>query len=71
MRKLSSFYPAHRLSLEGNRVEFCIPDSALGTLICRQRLVWGKVNGVIQPCILHPGIKYPDFQPVKAEKVYG
>ncbi|MBR1982686.1 MAG: hypothetical protein IKA23_08050 [Akkermansia sp.] len=70
MSKSSIFFPAHQLSLVGNRDEFSIPDSPLGNLICQQRLVWGKVNGEIQPCILHPGIKYPDFQPAKAKEVY-
>ncbi len=66
----SSFYPAHRLSIAGNRDEFGIPTSDLGEAICSFRLVWGQVNGEIQPCILHSGVTYPGFQPVSAKEVY-
>ena len=70
MNMSSLFFPKHQLSIAGNRDEFSIPHSDLGDAICSFHLVWGKVNGQIQPCILHPGLSYPGFQPVTAKEVY-
>ena len=70
MKPTSIYFPAMQLSIAGNRDEFCIPASPLGDAICSCHLVWGKVNGEIQPCILHPGVHYPDFQPASAKEVY-
>lgn len=70
MKTTSKYFPAKQLSIAGNRDEFHIPTSELGDTVCRFHLVWGKVNGEIQPCILHPGVKYPNFKPVKAKEVY-
>lgn len=63
-------YPAHQLSIMGNMEEFCMPDTTLGKAVCCFHLVWGRVNGVIQPCILHPAVRYPGFQPITADEVY-
>ena len=70
MSKSSIFFPKHQLSIAGNRDEFSIPHSDLGDTVCSFHLVWAKVNGEIQPCILHPGLRYPGFQPVTAQEVY-
>jgi len=39
-------------------------------VVCTFRLVWAKVDGEMQACILHPGLRYPGFSPLSAEEVY-
>lgn len=63
-------FPAHQLSVMGNAAEFSIPDTTFGKAVCGLHLVWGRVEGAIQPCILHPAVRYPGFQPVTADEVY-
>ena len=63
-------FPKHQLSIAGNREEFSIPETPLGDTVCSFRLVWGRVAGVIQPCILMKGVHYPGFQPVSKREVY-
>lgn len=65
-----NLYPAQQLSSAGNRVEFSIPATPLGDLVCRFHLVWAKVNGEMQPCINHPSVYYPGFTPVRGKEVY-
>lgn len=67
---MNKIFPAAQLSRAGNLLEFQIPDTELGKVICDFHLVWGRVNGAIQPCILHPAVRYPRFQPITAEQVY-
>lgn len=67
---MSYYCPVAHLSVAGNLDEFRIPDTTLGKRICRLRLIWGYVNGKIQPCILHPGVQYPNFSPATFEEVY-
>ncbi len=67
---MSLYYPAISLSLAGNHEEFNIPSTPLGVAVCQLRLIWGRVEGNIQPCILHSGVHYPGFQPVSRKEVY-
>lgn len=71
MSNASVFYPAQQLSMPGNLEEFSIPNTPLGRAVAGFRMVWAKVEGNIQPCIFHPGVRYPGFQPVTAKEVYG
>lgn len=65
-----NYYPKVHLSIPGNREEFGIPHTPLGDVVCTFRLVWAKVDGEMQACILHPGLRYPRFSPLSAEEVY-
>lgn len=64
------YYPRVQLSAAANMEEFGLPDTPLGRLVAEMPLVWGRVDGEIQPCILHPDVHYPGFMPVTAEEVY-
>lgn len=66
-----TYYPAQQLSVPGNREEFRIPSTRVGNAVCHFHLVWGRVEGRLQPCILTEGLRYPGFQPVKGKEVYG
>lgn len=66
-----SYYPSQPLSVPGNREEFHIPSTRAGDVVCRFHLVWGRVEGRLQPCILTEGVSYPGFQPAGAREVYG
>ena len=64
-------YPTSQLSLQGNREEFNIPETPLGDAVCRCRLAWGRVQGVLQPCIILEGVYYPGgMTPATAKEVY-
>lgn len=67
---MSKIFPAAQLSRAGNLLEFQIPDTELGKVICDFHLVWGRVNGAILPCILHPAVRYSRFQPITDENVF-
>ena len=64
------YFPAQQLSPIGNREEFSIPTGPLGDTVVGFHLVWARVAGEVQPCILHPAVRYPGFQPVTAKEVY-
>ena len=64
-------YPAAQLSMQGNREEFNIPETPLGDAVCRCRLAWGRVQGVLQPCIILEGVYFPGgMTPATAKEVY-
>lgn len=65
-----TYYPAQHLSQSGNREEFNIPSTRLGNVICLFHLVWGRVEGRLQACILTEGLSYPGFQPATGKEVY-
>ncbi len=65
-----SYYPAICLSAAGNHDEFGIPTTPLGDAVCQLRLVWARVDGAIQPAILHPSVHYPNFEAVDGKEVY-
>ncbi len=61
-------YPRRQLSIAGNLDEFKIPDTNLGKEICKLHIVWGWVDGVMQPCIWMEGVNYPNFRPATKQE---
>ncbi len=59
-----------QLSITGNREEFCIPQGALGTLVCSLPLVWGRVDGRVQACIYLKDVQYPSFQRLTRKEAF-
>ena len=57
------FVPKQQLSIVGNHDEFDIPVTPLGDAVCRLHIVWGRVEGRLQPCIYMEGVSYPGMQP--------
>ena len=58
----------NQLSLYANHIEFGIPENRLGNLICSLPLVWGRVDGKVQPCIYIKEITYPSFERISRKE---